>query len=59
MVGFTGTAPNTGGVVTGNLTFAPARAVPEAATWAMMLLGFAGMGLALRRRSNLVLAQLA
>ena len=26
--------------------------VPEAATWAMMLLGFSGMGYALRRRSN-------
>ena len=29
-----------------------AAAVPEPATWAMMLVGFAGMGLALRRRSR-------
>ncbi|WP_308514710.1 PEPxxWA-CTERM sorting domain-containing protein [Sphingomonas flavescens] len=26
------------------------RAVPEPATWAMMLLGFAGIGLTIRRR---------
>jgi hypothetical protein len=57
-VAFTGTAPDTGGVVTGNLTFTPAAA-PEAATWAMMLIGFAGIGLALRRRDKPVLAQLA
>jgi hypothetical protein len=34
-------------------------AVPEPATWGMMLLGFAGMGLALRRRRQPVLAQIA
>jgi PEP-CTERM motif len=43
----------------GNLTFSPA-AVPEPATWAMMLLGFAGIGFQLRRkRSGAALAQLA
>ena len=43
----------------GNLTFTPA-AVPEPATWAMMLLGFAGIGWQLRRkRSGAALAQLA
>jgi hypothetical protein len=34
-------------------------AVPEAATWAMMLLGFGGMGMVIRRRRKPVLAQLA
>jgi hypothetical protein len=33
--------------------------VPEPATWGMMLLGFAGMGMALRRRRRPVLAQVA
>ena len=35
------------------------RAVPEPATWAMMLLGFGGIGFAMRRRRQPVLAQLA
>ena len=34
-------------------------AVPEAATWMMMLLGFGAMGLAIRRRRQPVLAQIA
>jgi len=34
-------------------------AVPEPATWAMMLLGFAGVGFAMRRRRRPVLAQIA
>ena len=34
-------------------------AVPEPATWAMMLLGFAGIGFAMRRRRQPVLAQVA
>jgi len=43
----------------GNLVFSP-TAVPEPATWAMMLLGFAGIGWQLRRkRSGTALAQLA
>ena len=33
--------------------------VPEPATWAMMLLGFAGIGMAVRRSRKPVLAQLA
>ena len=33
-----------------NFSFDAAAAVPEPATWAMMLLGFGGVGLALRRR---------
>lgn len=35
------------------------QAVPEAKTWAMMMLGFGAMGLAIRRRRKPVLAQLA
>lgn len=34
-------------------------AVPEPATWAMMLLGFAGIGTVLRRKRPLTLAQIA
>jgi hypothetical protein len=35
------------------------NAVPEPATWAMMLLGFAGIGLVVRKRNSAVLPQLA
>jgi hypothetical protein len=35
------------------------NAVPEPKTWAMMLLGFAGIGFAMRRRRRPVLAQVA
>jgi hypothetical protein len=35
------------------------RAVPEPATWAMMLLGFGGIGFAMRRRRQPTLAQVA
>ena len=55
---FAGNAPANGGVVTGNLTFQVAP-VPEPATWGMMLLGFAGIGMAMRRRRRPVLAQVA
>ena len=41
----------------GNFNVNPA--VPEPKTWAMMLLGFGAMGLAIRRRRKPVLAQLA
>jgi len=39
-------------------TFTPG-AVPEPSTWAMMLLGFGGIGIAMRRRRRSPLAQLA
>jgi hypothetical protein len=38
------------GILTGSLAVAPA--VPEPSTWAMMLLGFAGMGFVAYRRRN-------
>ena len=44
------------GAINGNITILP---VPEPATWAMMLLGFAGMGLVIRRRREPALAQIA
>jgi hypothetical protein len=47
----------TAGNISGNGTFLPA--VPEPATWALMLLGFAGIGFAMRRRRTPALAQLA
>jgi hypothetical protein len=44
----------------GTTTFsALTTALPEPGTWAMMLLGFGGIGLAMRRRRRPVLAQVA
>ena len=43
-------------VLTGNVSVTP---VPEAKTWAMMLLGFGAIGMALRGRRRTVLAQVA
>lgn len=57
-VGFTGTAPVTGAVASGNLTF-QVQPIPEPGTWAMMLVGFGAMGFSLRRRRQTVLAQIA
>jgi hypothetical protein len=53
-----GTAPAGGGVFTGSITATP-TAVPEPGTWALMLLGFGGIGFALRRTRRPTLAQLA
>lgn len=39
--------------------FGSTAAVPEPATWAMMLIGFAGMGVAMRRKRARTLAQVA
>jgi hypothetical protein len=48
---------STAGSISGNATFYPA--VPEPATWGMMLLGFAGIGFVMRRQRRPALAQLA
>lgn len=53
---FSGTTTGGGGEA-GTLSFF--AAVPEPATWAMMLVGFAGIGMAMRRRRRPFLAQLA
>lgn len=55
---FNSNYPAGGGVTTGNASFYVA-AVPEPATWALMLLGFGGTGLVLRRRRRPALAQIA
>lgn len=46
-----------GGGESGTLSFL--QAVPEPSTWAMMLMGFAGIGFAMRRRRSPALAQIA
>jgi hypothetical protein len=56
MFNFTGNNTNASGTLTGNVTIS---AVPEAGTWALMLLGFGAIGLTIRRRRRPVLAQLA
>jgi small ligand-binding sensory domain FIST len=44
--------------VTGNVAIAAVTAVPEPSTWAMMILGFAGIGfMAYRRKTMLTLAR--
>jgi PEP-CTERM motif len=54
---FTG-AGNNDAAVGGNISLELAP-VPEPATWGMMLVGFAGIGMAMRRRRQPALAQLA
>jgi hypothetical protein len=53
---FTGNNSNASGALTGNVTIS---AVPEAGTWALMLLGFGAIGLTMRTRRRTVLAQVA
>ena len=55
---FSGNAPPGSGALTGNVTIMAAP-VPEAATWAMMILGFGAMGVMVRRRRRTTLPQLA
>ena len=49
----------TAGNVSGPASFYAAAAVPEPAAWALMLLGFGGIGIAMRRRRRPALAQIA
>ena len=41
------------------LSYMPTAAVPEPATWAMMLVGFAGVGVSMRRRRSVLIRQAA
>jgi hypothetical protein len=52
---FYGGASEVGGPATFNLSLAPGG-VPEAATWAMMLVGFGAVGAAMRRRTTVSFA---
>jgi len=52
---YSGNLTNSGNI-SGNAAFA---AVPEPATWGLMLLGFGGIGMAMRRRRRPALAQVA
>jgi hypothetical protein len=54
-----GSSTNLAAAMSGNITIHQVNAVPEPATWALMLLGFAGTGFVLRRRRRTTLAQLA
>jgi PEP-CTERM motif len=54
---YSGTLANSGNI-SGNAAFGMA-AVPEPAAWALMLLGFGGIGMAIRRRRRPALAQIA
>jgi len=50
-----GPSSTTGYSFSGEVSFEPARAgpaIPEPATWAMMILGFFGAGCAVRRRNE-------
>jgi len=53
----TATQTNNSEVVFGKLSLSAVAPVPESATWAMMLLGFGGIGFAMRRKHKAVLSQ--
>ena len=57
--GLLNSVTNSGGWADGAVATANVAPVPEPATWAMMLLGFCGIGMVIRRRSKPLLAQLA
>ena len=47
------------GIALVNFSIAQGAAVPEPATWAMMLMGFGAIGVSLRRRKRVAFAQVA
>ena len=47
------------GIALVNFSIAQTNAVPEPATWAMMLIGFGGIGVSLRRRKRVMVPQAA
>jgi len=53
-IGVCTTNPCTSFIATGFATDGPGAVVPEPATWAMMILGFGGIGALLRRRRSVV-----
>lgn len=57
--GTAGTSAGADATFAGTLSFANVAAVPEPATWAMMLLGFGAVGLSMRRRSRVLRPQVA
>lgn len=58
-VAFSGSLPFGETLLRQNISGYIKAAVPEPSTWAMMLLGFGAMGLAIRRRGKPTLAQIA
>ena len=56
---YTATMSDGGGNISGPANFYLTSAVPEPASWGLMLLGFGGMGMMLRRRRRPTLAQIA
>lgn len=51
-IAYRGTVTGPPAGVGSNITFAAASAVPEPATWGLMILGFGGVGFVLRRRAR-------
>lgn len=49
-----GVSPGVAATYAGTLTFSPNAAVPEPAAWALMIAGFGGAGVMLRRRRGAV-----
>ena len=57
--GTAGTSAGANASFAGTLSFDGTPAVPEPATWAMMLLGFGAVGFGMRRRSAVLRTQVA
>jgi hypothetical protein len=55
-IGFAGPSSDYAGFMNGNFDWSITSAVPEPASWALMLLGFGGLGAALRSRRRMAAA---